>query len=518
MCTKNGKAIGTWPFDTIRDFSCQDGNFSFTSGRRGPFGVQTHLYQLTPAVLMKLTTAVTAITGAQFRSRFSNTSTMFTSSLTLIQPGASSPGQNSINCFQSNSAETCNQSPKPLRSSCSLPELQSSLACHPHLSKMQTSSVRPIRQIKRACHQYEEIDLQSSVGIVDSASTAVIPQAAAPLSAMHVPTSPTQEVSTSQKTTVPCTTGLDCNPSVTVVEISKLSTCSYTGVQSPVYENIQNSHYVECKSEGQNRSISRSAHWIGKHHSESGTYEQKMQSKSDTLYDSPHLSSYSVPAACKNAQPQACCTQILPLNLGKGSITSTLYYNVQSSQQLHCSSKETHHDDAYEEIDSTAGHLRQQSSTQLQHSSPDKPHAMCRPPCKADASMIAQQLATEQGYELVTSKKHKDSHGGEDVMSGCCSLLDMGQGGPEQLYMNQKLHREMPAKDAEANCKEESDDAGNGCIVTKKEDTTRTVYHLPRRMHCLYQVPKSHSTPRCMCVKTLNAAPQSKPISVEHFI
>lgn len=65
----NGIELGSWPYNAIRQFRGDDinsGKFSFTSGRRGPFGVGDYDFFLTPLYLNELKSTLSKYTGAQF--------------------------------------------------------------------------------------------------------------------------------------------------------------------------------------------------------------------------------------------------------------------------------------------------------------------------------------------------------------------------------------------------------------------------------------------------------------------
>ena len=61
--------LGTWPFECIRRFHSQDLNyFSFTSGRRGPYGVCDYTFKIKDEDLKKLQDILSQCTGAKFDS------------------------------------------------------------------------------------------------------------------------------------------------------------------------------------------------------------------------------------------------------------------------------------------------------------------------------------------------------------------------------------------------------------------------------------------------------------------
>ncbi|KAL5457724.1 hypothetical protein EMCRGX_G035013 [Ephydatia muelleri] len=62
----NGVELGSWSYNAIRQFRGDDAAFSFTSGRRGPFGVGNYDFFLAPLYLSELKSTLTKYTGAQF--------------------------------------------------------------------------------------------------------------------------------------------------------------------------------------------------------------------------------------------------------------------------------------------------------------------------------------------------------------------------------------------------------------------------------------------------------------------
>ncbi len=58
------ESLGKWAFEFIRRFHSQDLNyFSFTSGRRGPFGVQDYTFRLNEDDLKQLQYLLSQHTG-----------------------------------------------------------------------------------------------------------------------------------------------------------------------------------------------------------------------------------------------------------------------------------------------------------------------------------------------------------------------------------------------------------------------------------------------------------------------
>lgn len=66
-----GEEIASWPYNCIRQFRADEdtGQFSFYSGRRGPYGVAEYKFDMSEPILMELQDALTQFTGAQFGSR-----------------------------------------------------------------------------------------------------------------------------------------------------------------------------------------------------------------------------------------------------------------------------------------------------------------------------------------------------------------------------------------------------------------------------------------------------------------
>ena len=530
VCAPNGKTIGTWPYNAIRDFSCRDGNFSFTSGRRGPFGVGAYLFQLTPPVLTKLTSAVTIITGAQFGQ---NASHQQSHSPTTTQPGnasqepqgpttcefsptliqqhqISSPGHpNTSIIFETNSFlcsptdNTCVQLKKTLHNSCSLPDLNSprtSQSHHPDLFKKQLSVPEPLRQRKRAHHYYEEIDLPDSAGshpsTIISTHTAPSPdEEVAPIVPLPVPVSSTTGI-------VPAVAPLSCSPKAIVGQNCAPS----DGTQGTLYENIpsRSSGCTRCE-EGPTAQTDGSVGCLGiRHQGSSCMHKQATQSKAESIYDSPHHSLYSVPTSHSGGE-------MLTLNARRvrthahsreNTATDSTYCNVQSSMtrgMRRCALSEVaRNDDQYEEMCRTGAHPRH-SHAQLQGASLDTLSSGCRSTYSTGASLIARQLAIEEGYELLTS--------GEQA--GC--KHDWSQSdieGPEKLYVNQQLCKETD----DANHAADKEESGS-CVAARSQDTISGAHLLARGVQSMYQVPKLHSTSRCMCLEPLKKS-DSNPISV----
>ena len=445
VCARNGGAVGSWPYNVIRDFSCQDGNFSFTSGRRGPFGIEAYQFELTPPVLAMLTSAITVLTGAQFAPKVSppqqelKSSIAATFSVPQNQPCTSSAGQhctpNSSLPLQPLTNDACGKEvTKPLHSYHSLPELRYSgmvHSSHPHLLKKQMSSPVP-----RPCHRYEEIDppdaMTEAAGVLPS--TFVLSANINNGSGLTLPylSLPVGVVSTSQNTTSPGAAGVSFGPTVR----DKQSAANDENIQNGREKKRQHNTINITADFGHPESLHKS-----------GMQELEMPDMAAGVYDCPHQALYSVPTCCRGEvltlKTRQGRTQVPPPTLSNPNV---LYCNVLSSklqpiQGCH-SSEETSDGGLYEEINSAAKHPSQrQPSGHYQNAFIDQKYSMDEPACIAVASMIAQQLATEEGYELVTSMRHAVSHNaGTRCVSNRYSLLaDVGQRGPEKLYINQNL-------------------------------------------------------------------------------
>lgn len=62
--TDKDEDLGKWNFDLIRRFHCQNTHyFSFTSGRRGPYGVQDYTFKLQENDLKQLQLLLSQRTG-----------------------------------------------------------------------------------------------------------------------------------------------------------------------------------------------------------------------------------------------------------------------------------------------------------------------------------------------------------------------------------------------------------------------------------------------------------------------
>ena len=490
MCARNGRALGSWPYNVIRDFSCRDGNFSFTSGRRGPFGVGTYQFQLTPSVLTKLTSAVTMLTGAQFGRTISpeqsskrRESSSPDHSTSPDRHSAPSDQATISNCSYGDrispkacAEDTYDRLSKPLHSSYSSSELKSSCAAaqsqSPQPFKKQVSSPGPIRQIKRPRHHYEEIDLPGAVG----GATGSPLSSAFTLTSSSSPTT-SSLVSTTSHTDPNRPVSYNCEVCTFQTTNGKLRDHKHAeslgNAASAVYENVCTFLLAGGAGEPCARPMKQPLHCAlecGRKDVAipwpqcrddcclkcSGSDEDsdgKQTSCADDTYDRPRASLYSVPV-CRGGgsgggvlttlNARRGCTQVPSLALP----TEGMYCNVQSLKSCHQDDGEL-----YEEIDSALGCPRQ-SSAQLQLVSRDDSHLGSKPAYNISTSVVAQQLAAEEGYELVTSMRH---------------AMLVGQGGSEQLYINQKLHKEMiSAKDAESN--EESD----GYVVVRSPDTPAT--------------------------------------------
>ena len=55
--------LATWDYSTIRNFSCSSTLFCFTSGRRGPFGLQEYNFKMSTSTMLSLISALSTTTG-----------------------------------------------------------------------------------------------------------------------------------------------------------------------------------------------------------------------------------------------------------------------------------------------------------------------------------------------------------------------------------------------------------------------------------------------------------------------
>lgn len=468
--------MGIWPYNVIRDFSCRDDKFSFTSGRRGPFGVGTHQFQLTPPVLSKLTSAITVITGAQFGPKTSSQQ-----SPEPQEPTSSPQDQYSVSSAQvsvSNGSYGSHvPSPKAhqdstydrlVHSACSSPDLKASRPMQyqsPPPFKKQMSSPGPVRQIKRPRHHYEEIDSPGAVGGAIGSPLSSISVASAPL------TTPS----------VPCTATMSTS-NISADSCSEEGTLS-TDTGSAIYENVpalvnEGTHTLECGRKSISGSIqphtSGHCHFnckvhydltsctCGHDHCDIMACKQDLPSQSEEVYDRPAASLYSVPTHTSDGKlltlnARRGCAQIPKLALPQKTCADTLYGNTESIQDCFLLADDQDGGDIYEEIDSALGCLRQ-SVTQAWSGSPDAP---CRP------SMVAQQLATEEGYELVTSRGNFVSHNAGDKGGSSDHPLALGRykKAHTPLYINQEKVSDSST--------EESDSEGYVVVRSPKSPPTR---------------------------------------------
>ena len=73
----NGDELATWVFNCIRQFNAVDCYFSFTSGRRGPFGVGEYCFELPQKKVAEIQKKISDCTGAVFsQNRNYNNSTL----------------------------------------------------------------------------------------------------------------------------------------------------------------------------------------------------------------------------------------------------------------------------------------------------------------------------------------------------------------------------------------------------------------------------------------------------------
>ena len=556
VCARNGGAVGSWPYNVIRDFSCRDGNFSFTSGRRGPFGIGTYQFQLTPPVLAKLTSAVTMITGAQFGRTASpelspkrQESSSPDRSTSPDQHSAPSDQATISNCSYADHTSkphadnTYDRLSKPLHSSYSSSELKPSCTVQsqsPQPFKKQMSSPGPLRQTKRPCHHYEEMDLPQSGSSLSLAST-LTPSPTTPSLAnptTHTGSNPSTlfdgAVCTSQRTDGKlCAKDMGpghCRHSP--VE-PQLANSLGNAAKSVIYENVCAllagvASEPSALAAGQ-QTLQHCALGCGRKdvvalwsddsrskcigHSSGLTAQDddvattcKQGSSAEDMYDRPRASLHDVPAYCCDGgsgeeltlKARRGCTQIHSLALPTEGVC---YDNVQSLKSCHLLAEDGDDGDLYEEIDSALVC----PSAKLRHSFPDRSDSVCKP----TYNMIAQQLATEEGYELVTSMRHAVSHNaGTRCVSNRYSLLaDVRQRGPEKLYINHNLH-----KDPESN--EESD----GYVVMRSPNTPTTHSGLlaghgrnQERVACHVSGPRV--TPRRNYTNTVDFVPASECVA-----
>ena len=396
---------------------------------------------------------------------------------TITQPGnASSPDHHTTlfsqgtvsNCGyvphsapQARAEGTYDQLARPFHPPYSLPELRPMHSPYTQLLKTEVSSPGSLRQAKRARHHYEEIDHPDYVK-GDPGS--------------HLSSACNLAHSSNPPSTLP-SYAHGIGPSAEASNV--LSDC--TG--SPVYENVsqmlhsRNGSAVEqrpparlqqpqqnapkCKEEDE---VLKQAHQLhpdchstdtsrfscGSHRHSVASREQTVLSEVDATYDRPRAPLYSTPVSSDREvvtlNARRGCMLVSPLNLPLEGASEILYCNLQSSKTGRLS------DDIYEEIDSAIGYPR----TQFESSSPDHLNSGSRCTYTISASLTAQQLATEEGYELVASRQHVVSHSGgyKHEISGRWSQSDIGQESPEQLYINQQLHKKLATDHA---VEEESD-------------------------------------------------------------
>ena len=74
----NGDELATWLFNCIRQFNAIDCHFSFTSGRRGPFGVDEYCFELPQKKVVEIQKKISGHTGAIFahNRNYSSSSTL----------------------------------------------------------------------------------------------------------------------------------------------------------------------------------------------------------------------------------------------------------------------------------------------------------------------------------------------------------------------------------------------------------------------------------------------------------
>ena len=76
-----GEELATWLYNTIRQFNSVDNVFSFTSGRRGPFGVGDYSFELPQKKVSEIQKKISGHTGAVFAHNHANNNSTLTSSM-----------------------------------------------------------------------------------------------------------------------------------------------------------------------------------------------------------------------------------------------------------------------------------------------------------------------------------------------------------------------------------------------------------------------------------------------------
>lgn len=80
----HGNDIASWPYNCIRQFRADEETrqFSFFSGRRGPYGVAEYKFDMTEEMLLSLQDALTQFTGAKFNSNMMSSTSLSSSGMT----------------------------------------------------------------------------------------------------------------------------------------------------------------------------------------------------------------------------------------------------------------------------------------------------------------------------------------------------------------------------------------------------------------------------------------------------
>ena len=78
-----GEELATWLYNTIRQFNTVDNVFSFTSGRRGPFGVGDYSFELPQKKLSEIQKKISGYTGAVFAHNRAHNNSTLTSSMSV---------------------------------------------------------------------------------------------------------------------------------------------------------------------------------------------------------------------------------------------------------------------------------------------------------------------------------------------------------------------------------------------------------------------------------------------------
>jgi len=76
-----GEELATWLYNTIRQFNAVDDVFSFTSGRRGPFGVGDYSFELPQKKVAEIQSKISGYTGAVFAHNHANNNSSLISSM-----------------------------------------------------------------------------------------------------------------------------------------------------------------------------------------------------------------------------------------------------------------------------------------------------------------------------------------------------------------------------------------------------------------------------------------------------